>query len=246
MLRRIDPKSAGASAEQRYRTEFAKHIRENWILLSYFPLSALLATAVVILFTPGTFLTFMLGILAGVGLFAGLISVTMAPPRIAYWREGADGEKLTEARLEHVKSLGWHVIHDRALKWSNVDHVLVGPGGVLSIDTKNWRGVIKIENGTVRKNRRAEPSVGKSAKSIARTLNGVIREQTSISPWVKPVVVFWADFPQDHVDEDDVMYIAGETLNAWIYSLPPKLKPEQVVAIRVAIEGLPDGVGLGN
>lgn len=54
---------------------------------------------------------------------------------------GAEGERSAARDLEELKASGWHVFHDvtprRDAAW-NIDHVLIGPGGVYAIETKNW------------------------------------------------------------------------------------------------------------
>lgn len=53
------------------------------------------------------------------------------------WRVGGQGERKTIALLAQLGP-EWTVLHDRGLPNSNanVDHVLVGPGGVVVVDTK--------------------------------------------------------------------------------------------------------------
>ena len=68
----------------------------------------------------------------------------------AAWAAGAEGERRVAAALE---ALGepWVVLHDRLLKpgltESNIDHVVVGPAGVILVDAKNWGGNVSEWNG---------------------------------------------------------------------------------------------------
>ncbi len=39
----------------------------------------------------------------------------------------------------------WHVLHDIYLGRGNIDHVVVGPGGVYAVETKSHRGRIAVE-----------------------------------------------------------------------------------------------------
>ena len=64
------------------------------------------------------------------------------------WSAGADGEEQVAQALAGLEPLGWVVMHDVA--WpgrprANLDHVLVGPGGVLVVDTKNWSGTVTAD-----------------------------------------------------------------------------------------------------
>jgi hypothetical protein len=59
------------------------------------------------------------------------------------WSRGAEGERKVGAILETLGP-GWHVLHDVSLGRGNIDHVLVGPGGVFSIETKSNPGHIPL------------------------------------------------------------------------------------------------------
>jgi hypothetical protein len=69
-----------------------------------------------------------------------------AIPVIDRWDRGAEGEeqvaKLLDALVEH----GWRPLHDVSFGRGNIDHVLVGPGGLFTIETKSHRGRIKVAN----------------------------------------------------------------------------------------------------
>ena len=54
------------------------------------------------------------------------------------WRVGADGEEAIGARLEKLCARGWRVLHSVPVGSGNadIDHVLIGPGGVWTINTK--------------------------------------------------------------------------------------------------------------
>ncbi len=64
----------------------------------------------------------------------------------AKWRRGAEGERRTAQLLAPLRNLGWTVLHDRRIPGSaaNVDHLVIGPSGVWVVDSKLWRGRVKI------------------------------------------------------------------------------------------------------
>ena len=58
------------------------------------------------------------------------------------WRVGAGGEETVGARLDKLGKHGWHVLHSVPVgtRGSDIDHVVIGPGGVWTINTKRHPG----------------------------------------------------------------------------------------------------------
>lgn len=57
-------------------------------------------------------------------------------PLIRQYARGRDGEIAVGQYLEDLRRDGYHVFHDIPSEKGNVDHVLIGPGGVFAIETK--------------------------------------------------------------------------------------------------------------
>ncbi len=71
------------------------------------------------------------------------------------WQSGAEGERRVAESLEVLACYGWTALHD--LHWpgrpkANLDHIVVGPGGIILIDAKNWTGDITTDHGRLRQN----------------------------------------------------------------------------------------------
>lgn len=60
------------------------------------------------------------------------------------WRIGADGKEKVAAQLEKVakKDPRWRYLHAIAVgdRGSDIDHLLIGPGGIFTVNAKNHRG----------------------------------------------------------------------------------------------------------
>jgi len=108
------------------------------------------------------------------------------------WRVGADGEESIGARLDRLTKHGWYVLHSVPVgtRGSDIDHVLIGPGGVYTLNTKNhpggvvWVGqhAIKVNGTTVPYLRNSRFEAGRAEKLL-----------TAIVGWpviVRPVLVF--------------------------------------------------------
>ncbi|MQS17936.1 NERD domain-containing protein [Streptomyces kaniharaensis] len=139
---------AGASAarmgQQQLDAERARqHARARW---------ALPAAAV-----GGLVLAVLLGLPWWLGLVLVLVVVGAVARRVYRpvgnsWTIGAAGERRTAQLLIPLQRDGWTALHDRAVPGSraNVDHLLIGPAGVLMVDTKNWqssKSTLRIDGG---------------------------------------------------------------------------------------------------
>src|SRR4029450_5665207 len=62
-------------------------------------------------------------------------------------RRGAAGERRTARLLEPLERHGWVVLHDLSVPGSraNLDHLVIGPGGVFVIDSKQYVGVLQLD-----------------------------------------------------------------------------------------------------
>jgi nuclease-like protein len=60
------------------------------------------------------------------------------------WQRGARGERRTARLLRRLTRDGYVVFHDLAVPGSdaNLDHLVIGPGGVFVIDSKQWTGSV--------------------------------------------------------------------------------------------------------
>jgi Nuclease-related domain len=68
-------------------------------------------------------------------------------PDTSAWRRGAAGERHTARLLQCLERHGWVVLHDLAVPGSaaNIDHLAIGPGGVIAIDSKQYRGQLQLD-----------------------------------------------------------------------------------------------------
>ncbi len=89
---------------------------------------------------------------------AGLVRDPEAELRRAYARQtgfeaAAFSEPRTALALRPLEDRGWRVFHDR--RWpgstrANVDHLVIGPPGVMVVDTKHGAGPVEVRNGRLR------------------------------------------------------------------------------------------------
>jgi nuclease-like protein len=66
-------------------------------------------------------------------------------PVVGRWERGADGERHVGGILDGLADRGWRVLHDVDTGRGNIDHIVVGPGGVFSVETKSHRGKVTAD-----------------------------------------------------------------------------------------------------
>jgi hypothetical protein len=85
------------------------------------------------------------GVLAAMAVGWGL-RFRPSPDAVAC-RRGAAGEQRTARLLSPLERQGWVVLHDLAVPGSraNLDHLVIGPGGVFVVDSKHYRGRLRLD-----------------------------------------------------------------------------------------------------
>ncbi|MEV6423371.1 nuclease-related domain-containing protein [Streptomyces sp. NPDC051662] len=111
------------------------------------------------------------------------------------WRKGLSGEETVGAELNRLKARGWMVLHSIPLpSGADLDHLLIGPGGVFCLNTKNfsdarvWVGddVVKVNGGPGRPYVRKSRLEGHKASTALTRACGFPVSVTPILVFVSP------------------------------------------------------------
>jgi hypothetical protein len=108
------------------------------------------------------------------------------------WRVGAGGEETVGERLEKLKKHGWHVLHSVPIgnRGSDIDHVLIGRGGVYTINTKNHPGKkVWVSPRQVLVNGHPEPYL-RNSRFEAERATKLLTAAVGFPVFAKPVLVF--------------------------------------------------------
>ena len=183
---------------------------------------------------------FVSGLAAGFGLATWKSSrKTSSRPR-----SSSSDESLTARELDRLTNAGWRPVHDRALDRCDVDHIQIGPGGVFVIETKNWKGRIRVNDRGVSQDGTLRDRVAPNARRAALQINQRIAASGAKPGWVNAVVVFWGDFEQGMVEQDKVTYLHGDKLIEWLRSRPARLNGIEVDKLAGLIATMRPGVEL--
>jgi hypothetical protein len=143
--------------------------------------------------------------------------------------------------LEELRVDGYKPIHDIVGENFNVDHVLVGPGGVFAIETKfrSGRGEITFRNGEglFVGERAEEKDCLKQARGNAAAVAQIIQETCRKREWVTPLVVFVGEWRvKDDWHDTDVRVFTPDRLSRYIRSRQPRLRRGEVELIASHLE----------
>lgn len=213
-----------------------------WVL----PLAAALelgtSLAIGLLFQPER-LSFYGGLGLGLALATVMLLADAPPNHVERWREGADGEKATAEALRPLVRAGWVVFHDIDCGRGNIDHILIGPAGVFTLDSKRLRGLCTVKRGVLSVRWREDPDdgyianqLGPRAQATAVQLTRTLQSGAAgFRHEVQPAIVLWADFEQTSIKSAGVAWIAGTHLAHVLRQRPVLLSRDEVQSLAHSI-----------
>jgi hypothetical protein len=167
------------------------------------------------------------GGLAAVGASWGL-RFRPSPDAVA-WRRGAAGERRTARLLAALEWHGWAVLHDLAIPGSraNIDHLVIGPGGVFVIDSKQYRGRLRLD--LSRRLWHGRHPLAPTLRAVSWEADQAAQALPDSGVAVVPIVaVHGAQVPWGKVVVDGVPVVAAQRLPSMLLALPAVLGPERV------------------
>jgi Nuclease-related domain len=179
----------------------------------------------------GSLLAPWLGLVLGVlaAMAAGWMLRFQPSPLAVAWRRGAAGERRTARLLEPLERQGWAVLHDLAVPRSraNLDHLVIGPGGVFAIDSKQYRGRLHLDqSGRLWHGRYPLAPVLRAVTFEADQAALVLTDPDVV---VVPILaVHGTQVPWGKVVADGVPVVAARRLPRMLRQLPAVLGPERV------------------
>ena len=137
---------------------------------------------------------------------------------------GATGEEQVGGLLDELSGGEWRVIHDASLGRGNVDHILIGPAGVFTVETKSHPGPVRVGR------------VHGATLRQAHAQREAIEDITGVS--VEPLIVFsraWVDRPL--VRRKGVRVVPARMLLGYLAKRRPKLSKEEIEKAHELVAG---------
>jgi hypothetical protein len=95
----------------------------------------------------------------------------------------------TATTLAPLQERGWVVLHDvprPGRRHARIDHIAVGPGGVVVIDTRDWSGTVEMSDGVLRQNGISRERERAEAEEAAAAVTAWLEpaQRTAVRPLV--------------------------------------------------------------
>lgn len=144
------------------------------------------------------------------------------------WRAGAKGEELVAAQLHRLRARDprWRLLHAVPVgaRGSDIDHVVMGPGGVFTLNAKHHRGGrVWVGGDTVMVNGYRQPYVRNSRHEAARAAR-LLEAASGVDAVVQGVVVpVGCRQVSVRRPPTDVAVVPADRLVRWLLSRPSVL-----------------------
>ena len=204
-----------------------------------------IAIGVIVLIFDGHEVSWLAGVIAGggAGAWVALRRGDARPRR----RRGAElrAEHRTAAALEPVRGAGWRFLHGVRGFDTTFDHIAIGPGGVIVLQSISPEGVVTMRGGEPVTERRPTPeSPARAQRLRPRALSDAsafrhdVERLTGRRLWVQAVVVIWSEFPAGCVTDGHCVFIHGSRLAGWLARRPHQLDAAETEDVAAAVAAL--------
>jgi hypothetical protein len=158
---------------------------------------------------------------------------TLVPAGVRPELAGGNGAAVrrTASALAELEDNGWLVLHDLqrpGRRFAGIDHIAVGPGGVVVIDTKNWAGTVDVVAGELRQNDTSRERECDLARASAAAVTAWLepRQRTAVRS-----VICLANQPTPPAQPAATSVYGIDDLAPALRALPHRLRTEEVWAV---------------
>ena len=147
--------------------------------------------------------------------------------RAEHWDKGEQGERMVAAALAALPP-AYRVFHEVGLPNTQitVDHVVVGPGGVIAIDSTYYEGVLKHGSGTLWRGKYPIRKECETARWAADVLSTMLQQP------VESMLCFVdTTLPEPIIQLERVVVSSLDALTRHILTMPPRMSDAEMAAV---------------
>lgn len=175
-------------------------------------------------------------IAAAIAVLYAAARIWRSIPKLRNLRQALEGERAVGQFLERLRERGFLVFHDVVGAGFNVDHVLIGPAGVFTVETKTWSKPVRgqaevVFDGETLTVGGASPDRDPiiQGKAQARWVQSILKESTGREFSVRPVVVFPGWFVRNSKETlKDVWVLEPKALPTFLRNEQDRMSPEDI------------------
>jgi hypothetical protein len=149
-------------------------------------------------------------------------------PEALAWQRGADAERHLARLLEPLARQGWGVEHDLPVRGAtaNLNHAVIGPAGIFAIDTRHYRGRLRLSRDGLLWHGRTFllPSLSATRSKADRLQDRIAAPDVAVVPIV---AVVGGMVPGGQATSMGVTVIPARRLPDVLRSLPPTLTTQR-------------------
>jgi hypothetical protein len=152
------------------------------------------------------------------------------------YRKGGKGEVLVGKRLAKLSD-EWHVLHSIPVgdKGTDIDHLVIGPGGVFSLNTKNHSGKsVWVHTKALKVNGLSHNEYLRASRSEARKAGRLLSAASAFPVEVTGVIVVLADRLTIKGMPPETPVVGRKMITDWLRSQPQCLTVSEIEAIYAA------------
>ena len=180
--------------------------------------------------------------IAGFGGGVSMLFLWVAADSVSASRleSAAYAEDGTSREVRKLRDKGWTIVDNIPFDRFDVDHVAIGPGGVVVLETK-W-----TSDGFFRPNGRLTSFGGKAVEQVdrnVRSVDAVLRQSGYLGGVTAAAVVVWgAGVPSGHFESKTPpgTLIDGGLLRKYLCALDARLSSEEIETARETLERFVD------
>jgi Nuclease-related domain len=208
------PRRAGLRLRRAARAKRWAVVSSNWWLVAL--LEAMFATIAAILWVivPNPFGPFLAGVVVASGV-ATMLYLSMIMSAEHNDRLGGLGEQSTAESLKRLRRTGWTAIHEVEFASGDIDHIVIGGGGVLVVESKWTTSKWRVNGDRI---------VGAYRDPVKQVMTGVSWVRSwlgrSSPSSVLPVIVVWGpgspDLPDDMAWVGPALLLVRPSTGRWL------------------------------
>lgn len=156
-------------------------------------------------------------------------------PRLRALKLARDGETEVGQNLESLRAHGYQVFHDVVGDGFNIDHVLIGPAGIFTVETKTHSkrpgnpSVVFDGDKILIDGLEPDRNPVVQAKSQASWVRALLSESTGHMYYVRPVIVYPGWFVENRGPWKKTIWVINpKGLPTFLEHEPVQLNPEEV------------------